>query len=79
MNLKAPLLLIVLLVLFDAANAIETVDSFEELAEFHCKSFPIDILYRLSTGQVAEIYGKKYKDLDCYIRQFVNKGTNKPM
>jgi hypothetical protein len=75
MNLKASLLLLCILTFFYSTSSIKTVDSFEELAEYHCESFPIELLYRLSTGQLAEVYGKKYKDLDCYIRQFVNKGT----
>jgi len=48
------------------------------LAESHCKKFPIEILYRLSSGTLAEKYGPKYADIDCYVHQFVNEdGQNK--
>lgn len=31
----------------------QRVTSFEELAESHCKKFPIEILYRLSSGSLS--------------------------
>lgn len=76
MNLKKILLLLCAIVAISSTNSIKVVDSFSELAAHHCESFPIELLYRLSTGQLAEVNGKKYKDLDCYIRQFVNKGID---
>ena len=60
-------------------SCIEKVSSFEEMASLHCNSFPVELLYRLSTGQLSEIYGPDYFDIDCYVRQFVNKGTPSPM
>lgn len=74
MNLKIATIFGVFIALIISVTAITTVSSFEELANAHCKSFPIDLLYRLSTGRLSEIYGKDFRDIDCYIRQFVNKG-----
>ena len=75
MNLKITTIFIVIIALIYSVTGITTVSSFEELARAHCKSFPIDLLYRLSTGRLSEIYGKDFRDIDCYIRQFVNKGS----
>jgi hypothetical protein len=63
-----------LALLLVAATAITTISNFQQLAQAHCRSFPIELLYRLSTGQLAEVYGKEFQDIDCYVRQFVNKG-----
>ena len=75
MNLKVLIYLGLCLAFIGTATTITTVSSFQELAQTHCSSFPIDILYRLSTGQLAEVYGANFKKIDCYMRQFVNKGS----
>jgi hypothetical protein len=75
MNTKIYLLIAITILLCIPTTSIKSVDSFEELGIFHCENFPIELLYRLATGQLAEIYGPDYRDLDCYIRQFVNKGN----
>ena len=75
MNSKIATIFVIFIALVYSVTAITTVSSFEELARAHCKAFPIDLLYRLSTGRLSEIYGKDFRDIDCYIRQFVNKGT----
>lgn len=74
MNIKITTIFIVFIALIYSATCITTVSSFKELATAHCKSFPIDLLYRLSSGRLSELYGKDFRDIDCYIRQFVNKG-----
>lgn len=66
----------VTLALAYSVSSITTVSSFKELAGVHCQHFPVDLLYRLSTGRLSELYGKDFRDIDCYIRQFVNKGTH---
>lgn len=68
-------ILLLLLAAFLAGAATPTVSSFQELAQNHCKNYPIELIYRLSSGQLAEIYGPHFADLDCYVRQFVNKGN----
>ena len=68
-------ILVILLALLCAVKTITTVSSFKELAAVHCKNFPVELLHRLSTGRLSEQYGKDFRDIDCYIRQFVNKGT----
>lgn len=53
MNLNTYLLFLIVLALLPSAQATKTVQSFEELAEYHCQAFPIEGLYRLATGQLA--------------------------
>ena len=45
--------LIILALLCVVGSSITTVSSFEELGKEHCKSFPVDMLYRLATGQLS--------------------------
>lgn len=66
---------LLLLGLLFSVSSLTTVSSFQELAQLHCRIHPIETFYRLASGQLAEVYGPEYADLDCYIRQFVNKGT----
>jgi hypothetical protein len=75
MNSKIAAIFVIIVGLVYSVAAITTVSTFEELAAAHCRSFPIELLYRLSTGRLSEIYGKDFRDIDCYIRQFVNKGS----
>jgi len=53
MNFKNHILLAVIALLAATALATTTVSSFEGLAQTHCQEFPIELLYRLSTGQLA--------------------------
>lgn len=76
MNSKIYLLAALLFLLCLPVSSISSVDSFEGLAQLHCKESPVELIYRLATGQLAEVYGAGFKDLDCYVRQFVNKGTH---
>ena len=39
--------------LMAGVSCIEKVSSFEEMASLHCNSFPVELLYRLSTGQLS--------------------------
>lgn len=78
MNLNTYLLFLGIIALLQPALATKTVQSFQELAEYHCQVLPIEGLYRLATGQLAEVYGKQYQELDCYVRQFVNKDGQDP-
>jgi|JI6StandDraft_1071083.scaffolds.fasta_scaffold167346_2 hypothetical protein len=66
---------LVLLALIASAYSLTTVSSFKELAQAHCRLHPLETLHRLASGQLAAAYGPAFADIDCYIRQFVNKGT----
>lgn len=51
------------------------VDGFKGLAEAHCKQFPIELIWRMATGRISEIYGPRFKEFDGYIRKHVGYGT----
>lgn len=76
MLVRISILLFALAVLA-AANEPVHVQGFEGLAQEHCKRFPVELIWRLATGRISELYGPRFKELDGYIRQYIGYGTQR--
>ena len=68
--------LVITLAFLASAISLERLSSFKELAESHCKSFDVELFWRISSGLVSEKYGEDFFEYDCYIRQFVREGNS---
>ena len=52
-------------------QSVPKLESFRELGKHHCKITDLSLLYRITSGNLAEIYGPSFKEYDAYIRSFV--------
>lgn len=49
--------LVVVLLVAVCVGAVPRLSSFRELGKFHCKVSDLPLLYRITSGNLAEIYG----------------------